>query len=79
MHACAHTQVRIDGYFGRMQDIIRKGKISAPIKFMLQDVMELRVNLWVPRGRKDQSLKTIDQVPLSRILTIWAVIQEYTE
>ena len=63
-----------------MQDINRKGKISARIKFMLRDVNELRANLWVPRGGQEQSLKTIDQVPLHRLLIIlWAVIQEYTE
>lgn len=43
-------------------DIIKKGKISARIKFMLQDVQDLRSNQWVPRVRQDKQLKTIDQV-----------------
>lgn len=42
-------QPRIDNnYFARIQDIIRKGKISARTKFMLEDVKELRQNSWVP-------------------------------
>ena len=55
-------QVRIDGYFARIQSIISKGKISARIRFMLQDVLELRGNKWVPRSRQNTGLKTIDQV-----------------
>ena len=52
----------IDAYFKRITDIIKKGKIPARIKFMLQDVQELRENNWIPRVRQDQQLKTIDQV-----------------
>ena len=61
----SHIQVRIDDYFVRVKNIIRKGRLSTRIKFLLQDVIELRHNYWVPRGRQDLSLKTIDQVPLS--------------
>ena len=56
------TQTRIDSYFTRINEIIKKGKVPARIKFMLQDVQELRGNKWVPRVRQEQSLKTIDQV-----------------
>ena len=55
-------QTRIDQYFSRIAEIIKKGKVPARIKFMLQDVQELRGNSWVPRQRQEQSLKTIDQV-----------------
>ena len=55
-------QTRIDGYFSRIHQIIAKGKISARIRFMLQDVVELRKNKWVPRSSQTTSLKTIDQV-----------------
>ena len=55
-------QARIDQYFSRIAEIIKKGKVPARIKFMLQDVQELRGNSWVPRQRQEQSLKTIDQV-----------------
>ena len=53
----------MDAYFKRITDIIKKGKIPARIKFMLQDVQELRNNEWVPRViQRDKQLKTIDQV-----------------
>ena len=54
----------MDNYFTRIDDIIKKGKVSARIKFMLQDVQELRSNNWVPRNRRgqDNTLKTINQV-----------------
>ena len=54
--------MRIDNYFVRINDIIKKGKIPVRIKFMLQDVQALRKNGWVPRSRQDNTLKTIDQV-----------------
>ncbi len=52
----------MDTYFKRINDIIKKDKIPARVRFMLQDVIELRKNCWVPRVRQDQQLKTIDQV-----------------
>eukprot|EP00731_Ephydatia_muelleri_P015428 Em0008g1148a len=55
-------QPRIDTYFSRVNDIIRKGKISSRIKFALQDVVDLRDNKWVPRQRQDTKVKTIDQI-----------------
>ncbi|XP_018054816.1 PREDICTED: eukaryotic translation initiation factor 4 gamma 3 isoform X2 [Atta colombica] len=51
-------------YFNRMQEIVaRKGhsKISSRIRFMLQDVIDLRANKWIPR-RNDNNPKTIDQI-----------------
>ena len=57
-----HLQPRIDTYFSRVNDIIRKGKISSRIKFALQDVVDLRDNKWVPRQRQDTKVKTIDQI-----------------
>ena len=52
----------IDAYFKRIADIIKKGKIPARIRFLLQDVQEMRDNNWVPRARQEKQLKTIDQV-----------------
>ena len=54
-------QLRMDVYFKRISDIIKKGKIPSRIKFMLQDVQDLRGNSWVPRVRQDKQLKTTDQ------------------
>ncbi|XP_017890862.1 eukaryotic translation initiation factor 4 gamma 3-like isoform X3 [Ceratina calcarata] len=51
-------------YFNKMQDIVARrnqGKISSRIRFMLQDVIDLRANKWIPR-RDDSNPKTIDQI-----------------
>jgi translation initiation factor 4G len=51
---------RMDRYFDRINEIIEKKKISSRIRFMLQDVQELRKNEWIPR--RQDTLKTIDQI-----------------
>eukprot|EP00731_Ephydatia_muelleri_P015440 Em0008g1160a len=38
------------------------GKISKQVQFVLQDVVDLRDNKWVPRQRQDTKVKTIDQI-----------------
>ncbi|KAM4556940.1 eukaryotic translation initiation factor 4 gamma 1a isoform 4-T4 [Fundulus diaphanus] len=52
---------RMDQYFTQMDKIIKERKTSSRIRFMLQDVLDLRKNNWVPR-RGDQGPKTIDQI-----------------
>ncbi|XP_051984948.1 eukaryotic translation initiation factor 4 gamma 1a isoform X2 [Xyrauchen texanus] len=52
---------RMDQYFNQMGKIIKEKKTSSRIRFMLQDVLDLRQNNWVPR-RGDQGPKTIDQI-----------------
>ncbi|CAF92947.1 unnamed protein product, partial [Tetraodon nigroviridis] len=52
---------RMDQYFNQMDKIIKERKTSSRIRFMLQDVLDLRTNNWVPR-RADQGPKTIDQI-----------------
>uniref|UniRef100_A0A4W4HCG9 Eukaryotic translation initiation factor 4 gamma 1 n=1 Tax=Electrophorus electricus TaxID=8005 RepID=A0A4W4HCG9_ELEEL len=52
---------RMDQYFNQMEKIIKERKTSSRIRFMLQDVLDLRRNIWVPR-RGDQGPKTIDQI-----------------
>ncbi|KAF7648962.1 hypothetical protein LDENG_00149320 [Lucifuga dentata] len=52
---------RMDQYFNQMDKIIKERKTSSRIRFMLQDVLDLRKNSWVPR-RGDQGPKTIDQI-----------------
>ncbi len=50
-------------YFKRISDIIKNKKVSIRICKILQDLMELRENRWVPRGEQcDQQLKTTYQV-----------------
>ena len=59
----------MDQLFTRISEIIEKGKIPLRIKFLLQDVQELRTNKWIPRRRhQDFSLKTIDQVSYLLVL-----------
>lgn len=58
-------------YFNRMQDIVSRNaqskegqgyvKINSRIRFMLQDVIDLRANKWIPR-RNENNPKTIDQI-----------------
>lgn len=52
---------RMDQYFNQMDKIIKERKTSSRIRFMLQDVIDLRLCNWVPR-RADQGPKTIDQI-----------------
>ncbi|XP_048102582.1 eukaryotic translation initiation factor 4 gamma 1a isoform X2 [Alosa alosa] len=52
---------RMDQYFNQMEKIIKERKTSSRIRFMLQDVLDVRRNNWVPR-RGDQGPKTIDQI-----------------
>ena len=47
IHILTNTQGRIDKYMLRIEDIIAKGKISPRVKFLLQDVQELRANSWI--------------------------------
>nr|XP_057923683.1 eukaryotic translation initiation factor 4 gamma 1a isoform X2 [Doryrhamphus excisus] len=52
---------RMDQYFNQMDKIIKERKTSSRIRFMLQDVLDLKKSNWVPR-RGDQGPKTIDQI-----------------
>ncbi|XP_062337646.1 eukaryotic translation initiation factor 4 gamma 1a isoform X3 [Osmerus eperlanus] len=52
---------RMDQYFNQMDKIIKEKKTSSRIRFMLQDVLDLRRCNWIPR-RGDQGPKTIDQI-----------------
>lgn len=53
----------LSSYFDTMKEIVdkKRGKISSRVRFMLQDVIDLRKNAWVPR-RQDQNPKTMDQI-----------------
>ncbi|XP_044540458.1 eukaryotic translation initiation factor 4 gamma 1-like, partial [Gracilinanus agilis] len=51
----------MDQYFKQMRKIVKEKKTSSRIRFMLQDVQDLRGSSWVPR-RGDQGPKTIQQV-----------------
>lgn len=48
-------------YFSVLDGIVQKRKVSNRIRFMIQDVVDLRKNNWKPR-REDNNPKTIDQI-----------------
>ncbi|CAL8260571.1 unnamed protein product [Arctogadus glacialis] len=52
---------RMDQYLNMMGKIIKERKTTSRSHFILQDVLDLRRNLWVPRRGK-QGPKTIDQI-----------------
>ncbi|XP_068097770.1 eukaryotic translation initiation factor 4 gamma 3 isoform X4 [Hyperolius riggenbachi] len=52
---------RMDQYFHQMEKIVKERKTSSRIRFMLQDVIDLRMCNWVSR-RADQGPKTIEQI-----------------
>lgn len=50
----------MDQYFSQMDKIIKEGETSSRISFMLQEILDLRQNNWVPMS-SDQGPTTIDQ------------------
>lgn len=56
-------KINLDSFFDKMQSIVdtKRNKISSRVRFMLQDVIELRCNKWVPR-RTDLKPTTMKQV-----------------
>ncbi|XP_053725402.1 eukaryotic translation initiation factor 4 gamma 3-like isoform X4 [Synchiropus splendidus] len=52
---------RMDQYFNQIEKIVKERKTSSRIRFMLQDVIDLRLHNWVSR-RADQGPKTIEQI-----------------
>ena len=51
----------MDQYFGEMQKIVDRRLTSSRVRFMLQDVIDLKKNNWIPR-RDENNPKTIDQI-----------------
>jgi len=51
----------LDVYFDKMNEIIREKKTSARVRFLMQDVIDLRKANWVKR-REEAGPKTIDQI-----------------
>ncbi|KAG7274912.1 hypothetical protein CRUP_036805 [Coryphaenoides rupestris] len=57
----AKAKPRMDQYFRQMEKIVKERKTSSRIRFMLQDIVDLRLHDWVSR-RADQGPKTIEQI-----------------
>ena len=51
-----------DKYFSKIGAIISEKKTSSRVRFMLQDLVELRANKWVNKRRKEAGPKTIDDI-----------------
>ncbi|XP_061105678.1 eukaryotic translation initiation factor 4 gamma 1-like [Conger conger] len=58
---CGQAKYHMDKYFHQIEQILKNGKKTARIRFMLQDITDLRQNNWAPRSA-DQGPKTISQV-----------------
>ena len=56
-----HFQHRIDKYFRQIKEIIQARVTSSRVRFMMQDVVDLRHENWVSR-KEDNSPKTIDEL-----------------
>lgn len=55
------TGTNLEKYFERMAEIIREKKTSSRVRFLMQDVIDLRRNNWVSR-RKEAGPKTIEEI-----------------
>lgn len=55
---------QLDNVFKKMQEIVDKksNKISSRVRFMIQDVIELRKRRWVAKSVIDSQPKTMDQI-----------------
>nr|XP_042911418.1 eukaryotic translation initiation factor 4 gamma 1-like [Parasteatoda tepidariorum] len=51
----------MEGYFTQMQEIVDKSLTGSRVRFMLQDVIDLKKNEWIPR-RDENNPKTTDQI-----------------
>ncbi|XP_043285612.1 eukaryotic translation initiation factor 4 gamma 3-like isoform X4 [Venturia canescens] len=64
-HIAVGNPEALDPYFTKLSNFVgKKGiqrKISSRIRFMIQDVMDLKTNNWIPR-RDEAKPKTMDQI-----------------
>ncbi|CAH2307039.1 eukaryotic translation initiation factor 4 gamma 1 isoform X1 [Pelobates cultripes] len=45
---------RMDDYFSNIDILIKNGKTSSRIRFIVKDVLDLRRNNWVPQHKNNQ-------------------------
>jgi translation initiation factor 4G len=57
----AKAREHMNAYFSRTQEIIQHSNLPARIKFMLEDLVELRKRNWIPRHAPNAP-KTIKEV-----------------
>ncbi|KAI5095711.1 eukaryotic translation initiation factor 4 gamma 3 isoform X8 [Silurus meridionalis] len=59
-------KTQMDMYFKQLEIIMREMKTSKRVQFMLQDIIELRLNNWVSR-RAELGPKTLEQIRMDAI------------
>uniref|UniRef100_A0A3B4VPK6 Eukaryotic translation initiation factor 4 gamma 2 n=1 Tax=Seriola dumerili TaxID=41447 RepID=A0A3B4VPK6_SERDU len=77
-----HEKARslIDQYFGRMRSLMNNKELPARIRFLLQNMVELRENNWVPRkAYVDNGPKTINQVRQDAVKDLGVFIPHSTD
>lgn len=52
----------MDEYFEKIDKILKDKQVKSRIRFMLQDLQDLRRNNWKPRKRDEFDPKTITQI-----------------
>ena len=55
------AEERMDAYFQKLDSMVRGGKLSSRLRFMLLDLLDLRKNDWQPRVKKAEA-KSKEQV-----------------
>lgn len=60
----SEVKEQLDNVFKKMQDIVERksNKISSRVRFMIQDVIELRRRRWVIKSVVDSQPKMMDQI-----------------
>jgi len=45
----------MDQYFKKMEELSQKKDLASRLRFMLQDIIELRQNDWIPRRKEEKA------------------------
>ena len=53
----------MNGYFSQLDGIVNKRKVSNRIRFMIQDVVDLRRNNWKPRREDTPRFPLVPGIP----------------
>ena len=46
------TLMSFDHYFGKMEGLVKDKKVPARVRFLIQDVIDLRKSNWIPRTQQ---------------------------
>ena len=46
------TLMSFDHYFGKMEGLVKDKKVPARVRFLIQDVIDLRKRNWIPRTQQ---------------------------